>query len=164
MYITSTVEQHVSFNCHKYLVMLEITNIIPNINIGYEIPNIKRLVNTAAHVLGIKKAVHVMPMKLNFDGVAYAVKQGCEFIIFCNKDFLNKDKITNFSIRVIIHEMWHVKQMMDGRLTLNYNNTKAIYNGVEYTNLVEHSKRPFEVEARRAEKIYFDRVKGFIKN
>lgn len=141
-----------------------IANIIPNINIGYQIPNTKKLVNTVAHVLGIKDAVHVMPMKLNFDGVAYAVKQGYQYIIFFNKDFLNKDKITNFSIRVIIHEMWHIKQMMDGRLAFNYDNTKAIYNGVEYTNLVEHSKRPFEVEARRAESIYFKEVQTLLKS
>lgn len=144
--------------------MEKIDNIIPNINMGYEIPNIKRIVNTVAHVLGIKNAIHVMPMRLNFDGVAYAVKQGCEFIIFCNKDFLNKDKITNFSIRVIIHEMWHIKQMMDGRLTFNYDNTKAIYNGVEYTNLVEHSRRPFEAEARSAEARYFKQVKNLLNN
>ena len=136
---------------------------IKELNIGYDIPNTKKLVNTVAYVLGIQNVVHVMPMRLNLDGVAYAVKQGCEFIIFCNKDFLNKDKITNFSIKVIIHEMWHVKQMMDGRLAFNYDNTKAIYKGVEYTNLVEHSKRPFEVEARKAERIYFDRVKELLK-
>ena len=141
---------------------MDIVNIIPPIKIGFDIPNIKLMVNTVAHVLKIENVVHVMPMKLNFDGNAYAVKQGCEFIIFCNKDFLNKDKITNFSIRVIIHEMWHIKQMMDGRLKFNYDNTKAIYNGVEYTNLVAHENRPFEIEARRAERIYFDRVKSLL--
>ena len=139
-----------------------IVNIIPPVNIGFDIPNIKRIVNTVAHVLGIQNVVHVMPMKLNFDGNAYAVKQGCEYIIFVNEKILRSDKINNFNIRMFIHEMWHIKQMMDGRLKFNYDNTKAIYDGVEYTNLVEHSKRPFESEARKAEDIYFKQVKKLL--
>ena len=139
-----------------------IVNIIPPIKIGFDIPNIKRLVNTVAHVLGIQNVVHVMPMKLNFDGNAYAVKQGCEYIIFVNEKILRSDKINDFNIRMFIHEMWHIKQMMDGRLKFNYDNTKAIYDGVEYTNLVEHSKRPFESEARKAEDIYFKQVKKLL--
>ena len=139
-----------------------ITNIIPNINIGYEIPNIKRLVNAVGHVLGIQNVVHVMPMKLNFDGNAYAVKQGCEYIIFVNEKILRSDKINNFNIKMFIHEMWHIKQMMDGRLKFNYDNTKAIYDGVEYTNIVAHEDRPFESEARKAEGVYFKQVKELI--
>ena len=139
-----------------------IVNIIPPIKIGFDIPNIKKLVNTVAHVLGIQNVVHVMPMKLNFDGNAYAVKQGCEYIIFVNEKILRSDKINDFNIRMFIHEMWHIKQMMNGRLKFNYDNTKAIYDGVEYTNLVEHSKRPFESEARKAEDIYFKQVKKLL--
>lgn len=139
-----------------------IVNIIPPIKIGFDIPNIKKMVNTVAHVLGIQNVVHVMPMRLNFDGNAYAVKQGCEYIIFVNEKILRSDKINDFNIRMFIHEMWHIKQMMEGRLKFNYDNTKAIYDGVEYTNLVEHSKRPFESEARKAEDIYFKQVKKLL--
>ena len=141
---------------------MNIVNIIPPIKIGFDIPNIKLIVNTIAHVLKIENAVHVMPMKLNFDSNAYAVKQGCEYIIFVNEKILNSDKISNFNIRLLIHEMWHIKQMMDGRLKFNYDNTKAIYNGVEYTNLMAHEDRPFESEARKAEEIYFKQVKKLI--
>jgi hypothetical protein len=142
--------------------MAKIPNIISDINTGYEAPNIKRLVNTVAHVLGIQGTVHVMPMKLNFDGNAYAVKQGCEYIIFVNEKILRSDKINNFNIRMFIHEMWHIKQMMDGRLKFNYDNTKAIYDGIEYTNLMAHKDRPFEQEARKAEDIYFKQVKKLL--
>ena len=141
---------------------MDIVNIIPPINIGFDIPNIKRLVNTVAHVLGIQNVVHVMPMRLNFDGNAYAVKQGCEYIIFVNEKILRSDKINNFNIRMFIHEMFHIKQMMDGRLKFNYDNTKAIYNGVEYTNLMAHGDRPFEQEARKAEEVYFKQVKKLL--
>jgi len=139
-----------------------IVNIIPPINIGFDIPNIKRLVNTVAHVFGIQNVVHVMPMKLNLDGNAYAVKQGCEYIIFVNEKILRSDKINDFNIKMFIHEMFHIKQMMDGRLKFNYDNTKAIYDGVEYTNLMAHEDRPFEQEARKAEDIYFRQVKKLL--
>ncbi len=142
--------------------MEQIENIVPNINMGYQIPNIKKLVNTVAHVLGIQNVVHVMPMKLNFDGNAYAVKQGCEYIIFVNEKILRSDKMNNFNIRLFIHEMWHIKQMMDGRLKFNSDNTKAIFEGKEYTNLMAHENRPFEQEARKAEGIYFKQVKKLL--
>jgi hypothetical protein len=141
---------------------MDIVNIIPPTNIGFDIPNIKRMVNTIAHVLGIQNVVHVMPMKLNFDNNAYAVKQGLEYVIFVNEKILRSDKINNFNIRMFIHEMFHIKQMMDGRLKFNYDNTKAIYNGVEYTNLIAHEDRPFEQEAREAENKYFKQVKKLL--
>jgi hypothetical protein len=119
-------------------------------------------VNTVAHVLGIQNVVHIIPMKLNFDDNAYAVKQGLEYVIFVNEKILRSDKINNFNIRMFIHEMFHIKQMMDGRLKFNYDNTKAIYNGVEYTNLMAHGDRPFEQEARKAEGIYFKQVKKLL--
>jgi len=141
---------------------MDIVNIIPPINIGFDIPNIKRLVNTVAHVLGIQNVVHIIPMKLNFDDNAYAVKQGLEYVIFVNEKILRSDKINNFNIKMFIHEMWHIKQMMEGRLKFNYDNTKAIYNGVEYTNLMAHENRPFEQEAREAENKYFKQVKKLL--
>ena len=141
---------------------MNIVNIIPPIKNGFDIPNIKMIVNTIAHILKIENLVHVMPMKLNFDGNAYVVKQGCEYIIFVNERILRSDKISNFNIRLFIHEMWHIKQMMDGRLKFNYDNTKAFYDGVEYTNLVAHEDRPFEQEAREAERIYFKQVRKLI--
>ena len=98
---------------------MNIVNIIPPIKIGFDIPNIKLIVNTIAHIFKIENVVHVMPMKLNFDGNAYAVKQGCEYIVFVNDKILSSDKISNFNIRLLIHEMWHIKQMMDGRLNFN---------------------------------------------
>lgn len=140
-----------------------IANIIPNINIGFDIPNLKRLVNTIAHVFGIKTVVHIMPLRFkNFDENAYAVKQGCEYIIFINEKFLKSDKVNTFMIKLLIHEIWHIKQMMEGRLKFNYEHTKAIFNGVEYTNLMPHENRPFESEARKAEHIYFKQIKDLL--
>ena len=138
---------------------------IKEINIGFDIPNLIRLSNIVMDVLKIETEVYIMPLRFNnFDDNAYAVKQGCEYIIFINEKFLKSDKVNTFMIKLLIHEMWHIKQMVEGRLKFNYDNTKAIYDGVEYTNLVEHNKRPFESEAREAEEIYFKQVKKLLKN
>lgn len=140
--------------------MDRIADIIPNINIGFEIPNIKKLVNTVAYIFGIKESVNVMPLRLKaLDEDGYAVKQGSMFTIFINKKYLKADKINNFTIRLITHEMWHIKQMIDGRLVFNEQHTKAIWEGVEYTNLTAHEDRPFEWEAREAERKYFKQIK-----
>lgn len=142
---------------------MEIINIIPNVNIGYNIPNLKRLVNTVAHVLDIVNTLHIAPLAIEqFDDKAYAVKQGCEFVLFINKSILQKDKINTSLIKLIIHEMWHIRQMKEGELSFNYNHTKAIFNGKEYTNMTPHNDRPFESEARKAEDIYFKQIKDLL--
>lgn len=143
--------------------MNEIVNIVPNVNIGYNIPNIKKVINTVAYVLGIENPVHVAPLLFKqFADKAYAVKQGCEFVLFIDKDILQKDELNNFIIRLIIHEMWHIWQMKEGYLSFSYDNTKAIYNGKEYTNLTPHKDRPFEKEAFKAENKYYSQVKALL--
>ena len=138
-------------------------NVVSNIDTGYSITNIKRLVNTIAHVFNIESEIFIMPLRVKeLDENSYVVPSINSFIIYVNEKYLREDKITNFVIRMFIHEMWHIKQMMDGRLKFNYDNTKAIYNGVEYTNLTTHEDRPFEIEARKAEDIYFKQVKKLL--
>ena len=96
------------------------------------------------------------------DENAYSVNQGGQLIIYVNPKILEKDKISDFNIKLFIHELTHIKQLMDGRLKFNYDNTKAIYDGVEYTNLTAYGDRPFEQEARKAEGIYFKQVKKLL--
>lgn len=138
-------------------------NIVSNIDMGYSIPNLKKLVNTIANVFNIESEIFIIPLRVKkLDENSYVVPSINSFIIYVNEKYLREDKITNFVIRMFIHEMWHVKQMMEGRLKFNYDNTKAIFEGKEYTNLMAHGDRPFEVEARKAEDIYFKQVKKII--
>jgi hypothetical protein len=51
---------------------------------------------------------------------------------------------------MFIHEMWHVKQMIDKRLSFNSEHTKAYWNGNEYTSDLSHDDREWEKEARQA--------------
>ena len=141
---------------------MDIVNIIPPIKIGFDIPNIKKIVNTIAYILKIENVVHIMPMKLNFDDNAYAVKQGYEYTIFVNEKILSSDKITNFNIKMFIHEMWHIKQMIEGDLLFNENFTIVYWKGEEYNKDFPYKDRPFEIEARKAENKYFKQVKKLL--
>ena len=135
-------------------------NVVSNIDMGYSISNLKKLVNTIAHVFNIESEIFIMPLRVKqFDENAYAVKQGEKYFIFVNDSYLGKDKLTDFVIRMFIHEMWHVKQMIDKRLSFNDEHTKAYWNGNEYTSDLSHGDREWEVEAKPAEQKYLKQVK-----
>ena len=124
--------------------------------------NIQKITEIVKTLLGIIEEVHIVPMRFKMDENAYSVNQGGQLIIYVNPKILEKDKISDFNIKLFIHELTHIKQLMDGRLKFNYDNTKAIYDGVEYTNLTAYGDRPFEQEARKAEGIYFKQVKKLL--
>ncbi|MEL7600547.1 MAG: hypothetical protein AAGU18_10690 [Proteiniphilum sp.] len=100
-----------------------------------------------------------MPLKLNFDENAYTVLQGGKYIIFVSPEILQKDRITYLVIRMFIHELWHVKQMLEGWLTFNKTQTIATWNDESYTVTTKHKYRPWELEARQAESKYYKQVK-----
>jgi hypothetical protein len=136
-------------------------NVVSNIDMGYSIPNLKKLVNTIAHVFNIESEIFIMPLRVKeLDENAYVVSSINSFIIYVNEKYLREDKITNFVIRMFIHEMWHVKQMIDKRLSFNSEHTKAYWQGNEYTSDLSHDEREWEKEARQAEQKYFKQVKN----
>ena len=128
------------------------------INIGYNIPNIEKLVDKISKVIGLIVPVYVMPLRLKrLDENGYAVFQGGKYILFINPEILKKDKLTSFVIKLFIHELWHVKQMSEGRLVFNENQTEATWEGVKYTN--KDTFRPWEIEARKMESKYYKQVR-----
>ena len=128
------------------------------INIGYKIPNIEKLVDKISKAIGLIVPVHVMPLKLKrLDENGYAVFKAGMGTVFINTDILAKDKITPFVIKLFIHELWHIKQMSEGRLVFNDNQTIATWEGVKYTN--KDVFRPWEIEARRMETKYCKQIK-----
>lgn len=101
-----------------------------------------------------------MPLRLKrLDESGYAVFNAGIGTVFINTDILVKDKITPFVIKLFIHELWHVKQMSEGRLSFNNNHTIATWEGKEYNSQIEHEFRPWEIEARRMESKYYKQVK-----
>lgn len=135
-------------------------NVVSNIDNGYNIPNLKMLVNVIAGVFDIDEEIFIMPLRIKqFDENAYVAPFLNSFIIYVNEKYLREDKITNFVIRMFIHEMWHVKQMIDKRLSFNDTHTKAYWNGKEYTSELSHDEREWEKDARQAEQKYLKQVK-----
>ena len=135
-------------------------NVVSNIDMGYSIPNLKKLVNTIAYIFNIESEIFIMPLRVKeLDENSYVVTSINSFIIYVNEKYLREDKITNFVIRMFIHEMWHVKQMIDKRLSFNDEHTKAYWNGNEYTSDLSHDEREWEKEARQAEQKYLKQVK-----
>ena len=129
------------------------------INTGYNFPNIENLIKEISKEIGLITHVYVMPLRLKmFDENGYAVFQGGKYILFINPEILKKDKLTSFVIKLFIHELWHVKQMSEGRLSFNDNHTIATWEGKEYNSQIEHEFRPWEIEARRMESKYYKRI------
>ena len=135
-------------------------NVVSNIDMDYSIPNLKRLVNVIAHIFSIESEIFIMPLRMKeLDENSYVVSSINSFIIYVNELYLRKDKVSDFVIRMIIHEMWHVKQMIDKLLSFNQEHTKAYWNGNEYTSDLSHDEREWEKEARQAEQKYFKQIK-----
>ncbi len=135
-------------------------NVVSNIDMGYFIPNLKKLVNVIAHIFNIESEIFIMPLRVKeLDENAYVVSSINSFIIYVNQLYLRKDKVSDFVIRMFIHEMWHVKQMADKRLSFNQEHTRAYWNGVEYTSDLSHDEREWENEARQAEQKYLKQIK-----
>ena len=136
-------------------------NVVSDIDNGYNIPNLKMLVNVIADVFDIDEEIFIMPLRVKeLDENSYVVTSINSFIIYVNEKYLREDKITNFVIRMFIHEMWHVKQMIDKRLLFNSEHTKAYWNGNEYTSDLSHDEREWENEARQAEQKYLKQIKN----
>jgi len=138
-------------------------NVVSNIDMGYSIPNLKKLVNTIAHIFNIESEIFIIPLRVKeLDENAYVVSSINSFIIYVNKKYLREDKITNFVIRMFIHEMWHIKQMIDGRLKFNLTQTVATWEGEEYTVHTHHDDRAWEIEAREAEDKFYKQIKELL--
>jgi predicted metallopeptidase len=67
-----------------------------------------------------------------------------QYIIFISEDNLyDRDYV-----KVLAHELIHLQQYQDGRITLDTRTGAVIYNGWPYDiNSVEYDKRPWEIEA-----------------
>ena len=125
--------------------------------------NLIRILNAAKSVLNINTDVNIAPMRVKLDDTAYAYKVLDSYFIYINEDIFRKDKINNFNIRVIIHELYHIKQMIDGDLKFSDEHKVAYWKNIKYDKSYSYDERPFEVEARLAETKYFKQVKKLVK-
>ena len=64
-------------------------------------------------------------------------------------------------LRLIAHEMTHVKQLVNGDLKFDFENGKILWKGKDFdVDKTPYRKRPFEIEAFKEEKKY---IQDFIK-
>ncbi len=64
-------------------------NIVSNIDMGYSIPNLKKLANTIAHIFNIESEIFIMPLRVKeLDENAYVVSSINSFIIYVNEKYL----------------------------------------------------------------------------
>jgi len=103
-----------------------------------------------------------MPLKIKTsnDIIGCAEKQNDGYTIFIDPDILKKDELSDFVISLVIHEIWHVKQMEDGRMILNTAHTVVRWEGMHYTmETISHDNRLWEIEAKRMESKYLNCIK-----
>lgn len=127
---------------------------------GFYIPNISKLLDVVVNVLGVSSPVDIQPLRIKtLNAVGYAEKRKDKYTVFMDTNILKADELTDPVINLFIHEVWHVRQMEDGRLINNDVYTVAIWEGVYYSMEMPHEKRPWEVEAIKVEAEYFKKVK-----
>jgi len=133
---------------------------------GYYIPNISRLAEVVIKVLGVSSEVDIRPLRMKTsDAIGSAEKSGNKYTndrgytVFIDQSILKADELTDPVISLVIHEIWHIKQMEDGRLKNNDAYTVAIWEGVHYTMTMPHDQRPWEIEARMMEEKYLNQIK-----
>lgn len=135
---------------------------IRGIDTGYDISNIIKIAEAVAEVLNINRDVYIVPMKVMLDDNAYVTSAGPMFTVFINPKILKRNKITAFNIKMLIHELTHVQQAQRGDLVYTEGNKTILWRGKEYNNKSDYDSRPFEIEARKNESIYFKKIKELL--
>lgn len=132
---------------------------------GYYIPNMSKLLDVVVSVLGVSSAVNIQPLKIKtLNAVGYTEKRDNKYTIFIDTNILKADELTEQVVNLFIHELWHVRQMEDGRLSNNDVYTVAVWEGVYYSMEMPHEQRPWEIEAKKMESIYYKKVKDQIQH
>lgn len=128
---------------------------------GFYFPNLRRLADEVMKVLGISVPVSIMPLRIKTsNAIGYAEKKDDKYTVFIDTDALKADELSDPVISLFIHELWHVKQMETGRLSINSAGTVVLWEGMHYTMAtISHDTRPWEIEAKSMESVYFEKVK-----
>ncbi|MEA5082075.1 MAG: hypothetical protein VB024_10705 [Dysgonamonadaceae bacterium] len=130
---------------------------------GFYIPKLAKLSDEIMKVLDISVSVYIKPLRIIYaNEIGRAEKQGDQYIIYILPDFLRKDRISDDVISLFIHELWHIRQMIDNRLNINSAQTVAIWEGIHYPMTIKYENRPWEIEAKEMELQYLEQIKAQI--
>lgn len=138
---------------------------------GYYIPNISRLAEVILKELDVSAEVDIQPLKIKTSNAIsyveryaskYTPSEKAKYTIFIDTEILKVDELSDPMINLLIHEIWHIRQMECGWLRANTEYTVAVWKGVHFPMTIPHDKRPWEIEARMMEEKYFSHIKELI--
>lgn len=135
-------------------------------SLSHNIPNIIKLIMLITQLYGIENTeIYIAPIRNNIViNNAYIDHRGTEsFTLFIKEDYLINDDLHDGTIRLFLHELCHVKQVLEGKMQIDRDNNRIIWNGRQYSSKQPDEGRWWEVEANRAERKYLKTIKQILK-
>lgn len=132
--------------------MKTIHSLVKDINSKYDISNIVKIIDICTDYLEIEDVdIYISPMRKDFEDDYFAfIQQASEtmFVVYIKERILKRNKITKFNVKMLLHEMVHLRQYVDKHLSVPSTNSNfAIWKGKKYDSSFEYNQRPWEMEA-----------------
>lgn len=132
-------------------------SLVRELTLKYDINNIIRIVDACTDYLDIKDVdIYISPMRKGFEDDYFAfIQQASEtmFVVYIKESILKKNKINRFNVKMLLHEMVHLRQYVDKHLSVPTTNSSfAIWKGKRYDSSFEYNQRPWEMEAEHISK------------
>lgn len=132
--------------------MKTIHSLVKDINSKYDISNIVKIIDICTDYLEIEDVdIYISLMRKDFEDDYFAfIQQASEtmFVVYIKERILKRNKITKFNVKMLLHEMVHLRQYVDKHLSVPSTNSNfAIWKGKKYDSSFEYNQRPWEMEA-----------------
>lgn len=128
------------------------SSLVKKVKLKYDISNIIKIVDVCTDYLEIEDVdIYISPMRKDFEDDYFAfIQQANEimFVVYIKESILKRNKITKFNVKMLLHEMVHLRQYVDKHLSVPSTNSNfAIWKGKKYDSSFEYNQRPWEMEA-----------------
>ena len=132
-------------------------SLVKEVNSKYDISNIIKIIDMCVDYLEIEGVdIYISPMKKDFESDYFAfIQQASEtmFVVYIKERILKRNKIDRFNVKMLLHEMVHLRQYVDKHLSVPTTNSSfAIWKGKRYNSNFEYNQRPWEMEAEQISK------------
>ena len=132
-------------------------SLVKELNSKYDISNIIKIIDMCVDYLEIEGVdIYISPMKKDFESDYFAfIQQASEtmFVVYIKESILKKNKINRFNVKMLLHEMVHLRQYVDKHLSVPTTNSSfATWKGKRYDSSFEYNQRPWEMEAEKISK------------
>ena len=135
-------------------------SLVKETNSKYDISNIIKIIDMCVDYLNIENTdgveIFISPMKRTFEDDYFAFihqANNTMFVVYIKEKILKQNKVSKFNVNMLLHEMVHLRQYIDGDLSVpGINSTIAIWKGKQYDNSFAYNQRPWEMEAESVSK------------